>query len=343
MTKQKAKVPWTEANQAFLVAEFARLKNRFASKIGKSPASEKTERPPKMEEPAAIERLVEVFGLSSFERDILLLCAGYEMDSEIAALCEECQRTTQRPGITFGLAMGMLADSHWSALTPSRPLRRYRLIEVGSGQSLTAAPLRIDERILHYLAGVNALDSRLAPLIQSIAVPEWIVSEHQAVASRAAAGLAAFADGFPLIQFCGDDASGQEDIAAIVARSVGCQLFGIRADELPPSGQDLDQFAILWEREALLLNGALVIQCAFAGAGASARHLAERSRTPVFLASREPIRLTRTFLRFDVNKPQPSEQKRLWQQALGPAAVGLNGVLDDLAEQFRLSARMIFA
>ena len=74
----------------------------------------------------------------------------------------------------------------------------------------------------------------------------------------------------------------------------------------------------------------------------SARRLAERLQGIVIVASREPVRFNRAFLRFEVNKPQPPEQKRLWQQALGPAAAGFNGILDDLSEQFRLSARMIF-
>ncbi len=54
--------------------------------------------------------------------------------------------------MTFGLALALLPDPHWDAITPSRPLRRFRMLEV-SRPHLTSAPLRIDERILHYLAG----------------------------------------------------------------------------------------------------------------------------------------------------------------------------------------------
>ena len=46
------------------------------------------------------------------------------------------------------------------------PLRRWRLIEVDDRQGLTAARLKIDERILHYLAGINELDIRLQSLLQ---------------------------------------------------------------------------------------------------------------------------------------------------------------------------------
>jgi SpoVK/Ycf46/Vps4 family AAA+-type ATPase len=66
----------------------------------------------------------------------------------------------------------------------------------------------------------------------------------------------------------------------------------------------------------------------------------ERLPGPLFLATREPLRMDRTLVRFDVNKPAPMEQKQLWSKALGNAQQ-LNGTLDDLSQQFRLSARMI--
>jgi SpoVK/Ycf46/Vps4 family AAA+-type ATPase len=43
----------------------------------------------------------------------------------------------------------------------------------------------------------------------------------------------------------------------------------------------------------------------------------------------------------DVDKPAPVEQKKLWKRSLGKGGEKLNGVLDDLSEQFRLSARAI--
>jgi SpoVK/Ycf46/Vps4 family AAA+-type ATPase len=51
--------------------------------------------------------------------------------------------------------------------------------------------------------------------------------------------------------------------------------------------------------------------------------------------------LERTALHFEVHKPNPIEQKQLWQQALGQDAIRLNGALDGIASQFKLSARTI--
>lgn len=263
------------------------------------------------------------------------------MDSMLAERCAESHGHPQKTYVTFGLAMAGLADSNWNALTPSRPLRRLRMLEVQSSNNLTSAPLRIDERILHYLAGINAMEPRLEPLLRIGLFPEWVAEEHRSMAIHAAHLIETHAEYSPLVHLCGDDPLGQEDIAALAAHQTGRQLFVVRTEELPPMGSDLDQFALLWERESHLASGALLIQGGSSGLGASARHLVERLPGLIFVASREPVRLIRSLVRLDVNKPGPVEQKQLWRKALGETAESLNGTLDDLAEQFRLSARVI--
>jgi len=75
-----------------------------------------------VEPPAELELLCAMLGLSAFERDIVLLCAGVELDSRLADLCGA------RP--TFSMALAAFPGAHWSALSPSRPLRYWRL-EIG--------------------------------------------------------------------------------------------------------------------------------------------------------------------------------------------------------------------
>jgi ATPase family associated with various cellular activities (AAA)/Winged helix domain, variant len=349
MTQTATKIPWVEANQAYLVAEFARLKEKLGVKFEDQPTEtsrvEQTVADARMalEEPLAIDRLVDLFGLSSFERDILLLCAGVEMDSTLAARCAELQGRPQQAYATFGLAMALLAEPHWSALTPARALRRFRLLEVDTGHGLVSAPLRIDERILHYLAGMNLLDAHLESFLHRSPFPDWIAGEHQLVADQIAELCENYSPYSPLIHVCGDDPQGHEDAVSLAVLNSGQQLFTLKAEDLPPLGPDLDHIALLWQRESLLLPGALLIQCGTGGLTPSARHLVERLPGLVFLSSRESLRLQRAFVRFDVDKPGPQEQRRLWQKVLGPAAAKLNGSLDEVSEQFRLSGKMIFS
>src|SRR5216683_81173 len=171
-------VSWAEANQACLVAEFARLRQKLdatspqaahqSSDLAIDPSPHQHHE--SLDPPSAIDQITETFGLSTFERQLLLLCAGIEMDSTLATQCSEALgfgRNDRRGAISFSLALAVLDDPHWSALAPSAPLRRFHLVELESGHGLTSAPLRIDERILHYLAGVNELDSRLEPLLRT--------------------------------------------------------------------------------------------------------------------------------------------------------------------------------
>ena len=347
MTSAESSSSWAEQNQAYLIAEFACLQHRLlaseqneASKTAELDAQAADLRT-RMEPPPAIDLLSDLFALTTFERRLLLLCAGVEMDSRLAERCAEVLGHPQKAYVTFGLAMGCLADSNWSALTLSRPLRRFRMLEVQPGNNLTTAPLRIDERILHYLAGINVLDPRLESLLRIAPFPEWIAEEQRSMGMRAAHLIETQSQYSPLVHLCGDDPLGQEDIAAFAAHRTGRQLFIVKTEELPATGPELDQFAFLWERESLLASGALLIQAASSGLSASANHLVERLPGLIFVASREPVRLDRALVRLDVNKPGPVEQKQLWNKALGETAENLNGMLDDLAEQFRLSARMI--
>jgi hypothetical protein len=351
---------WAEANQAFLVAEFARLREQMERRNSERPQTKSKAKSgdalrraqqtlERLNTPAAIDQLAALFALSPFERDILLLCAGVEMDSALAAQCTDglghAGGHAQRPAPTFGFALSTLTHPHWSALTPSRPLRRYRLIEIDSNHGLTTGALRIDERILHFIAGINLLDPRLDTLLEPTPPRAWIANEHQALAEEIAAVFTNAPDRPhdrpPILHLCGDDAHGQQDTAAHAAAEAGCQLFRIRAEDIPTAGADLDQILLLWTRESGLLNAVLLIECGTTGLTPSARHILERLPGHVIVSSREPFQISRSLLRYEVNKPQAAEQKRLWQEALGPAAQTLDGFLDNIAEQFRLSARTI--
>ena len=82
------------------------------------------------------------------------------------------------PGGAFGLALSVLPDPAWDAISPERPLRFWRLIEITQrpGDGLIAAALRADERIVNYIKGHNYLDDRLAPLVSRLDSVKFAVS-----------------------------------------------------------------------------------------------------------------------------------------------------------------------
>ena len=80
---------WCDANQAYLVAEFARLKLRLGAEHDERVVVSQLEAAQAaLPAQAAIDMLSELFGLSAFERDLLLLVAGVEMDAELGRVCE---------------------------------------------------------------------------------------------------------------------------------------------------------------------------------------------------------------------------------------------------------------
>ncbi|MDN0075094.1 ATP-binding protein [Crenobacter sp. SG2303] len=352
---------WTDANQQLLVAEFERLKQRLGTEgdaqpsefarlkqrfglVGNAlrPASALETARAAMPAPAAIDQLSDCFGLSAFERDVLLLCAGVEMDAQLAAQCTVVSGDFRRPGPTFGLALAALDEPHWSALAPVRPLRRWRLVEVEQVAGVAQGRLRIDERILHYLAGVNYLDVRLGSLLRPLTPPTVMADAHRAICDAVHNALEmTTGNGVPAVWLTGDDALGQSDVAAAVAAALGLELHALRAEDVPADHAELEAFATLWEREAVLLGGALLV-----GGGAdvlphAAYRLVDALRGLVFVSTSQPQPLERPALRFTINKPDAVEQKQLWQQALGDGATRLNNALDGVASQFRLSARTI--
>jgi hypothetical protein len=332
---------WTEANQQFLVAEFARIAALLAGDASDGAAPERVERcRAALDSPAAIDLLSERFQLSAFERDVLLLAAGVEMDTRLSALCAN---GSARGGFaTFGIALAVLPDPHWSALTPMRPLRRWRMIEPEPSSALVTARLQIDERILHFIAGLNGLDARLRSLVRAVDEPAVLARSQRDAGHIIVESLRRHADPVaPLVQLWGSDAQGQRDVAAHVATAAGLRLQAIAASDVPSQPHDLDAFITLWEREVALSNYALLVETGeTAASSAGVRRLAEQVGGMVLLAVREPITVEREDWRFRVDKPAGHDQRLLWQDALGDMPECAQQ-LADASAPFQLSAQDI--
>ncbi|WNG35762.1 ATP-binding protein [Archangium violaceum] len=343
---------WTEANQRYLSAALGRVRaalERHATREPREPAPEE-ERPLEessvvMPAPSALDRLSAVFQLSPFERDVLLLCAGVELDSTFAARCASAQGDPRRTWPTFSLALAVLRGAHWSALTPSAPLRRWRLVELGPGDALTTSPLRIDERVLHYLAGVQHPDERLVGLLEPLTLTGLLVPSHQELVRRLVTLWSRTPEGtqLPVVQLCGDEVADKRAIAAAACSALGTNLYRVFANGLPTGTDEVPMSRLLW-REAALSGSALLLDCHDLEPGDSARlgaalRFIERAEGPLFVSSRERLRLPgQTLTTLDVARPTHHEQRLLWNEALKPASPEL---VERLVTQFDLSAPAI--
>ena len=346
-------ITWYEANQRYLIAALGPVREALERHAGNDDARpvhpRRKEELDAFEPPPALETLCAMFGLSAFERDIILLCAGVELDSTFAACCATAQEDPGRTTPTLGLALAALPDAHWSALNPASPLRRWRLIEVGSGEALNTSPIRISERVLHYLAGVQHLDESLEGFLTPVHLTTELPPSQRALAERVTEIWSGRdeASSLPVILLCGSEGSGKETVAAAACTAMGLGLYAIRAEDIPSSPAEREALSRLCEREAVLGRGVLLVDCDRVEGSELARApipFVESAQVMVFVTSLDPVRLPRRRLvRLDVRGPSPTEQRGLWQSVLGPSAAELNGKLGEITTQFSLGPQDIMA
>jgi len=334
--------PWYPANQRNLADAVERVGRRLdrlaASRAGQAPPDEpEASGMDKSPEVSALAVLVETLGLSPFERDVLLLCAGAELGNGFERRYADAAGDSRRDYPTFGLAMAALERPHWSALSPAAPLRFWRLIELESGGPVTSSPLRIDEWVLHYLAGVSYLDERLARVLRRVGADSELPPSHLEAARTVAGAWGAGVLTAPVVVLTGADGLAARGVAATAAAAVGLDIYVVHGADLP-AGNEGVAFQRLWERNAALAPAALLIDLHEGdGVPRGVLALAETLQGRLVLSARQPLRVAgRAAVRIDLQAPTVSERHDLWRRALGPAAGSLNGALSAVADQFDL-------
>jgi ATPase family associated with various cellular activities (AAA) len=325
---------WQEANQRYLVAHLDRLRGTLQRHAGEHVKAEPV--PP---EPPALRQLMETFALSGFERDVLLLCAGCELEGDFAGLCAAAQGDPQRAYPTFGLALAALPDPHWTALGPDGPLRRWRLVETTPGDSLTGGPLQIDERVLHHLAGVSTVDARLRGVVRRVRAQPQPASREAAAGKIV--GLWEAGGGVPpAVQLCGCDPSARRGVAAAACVQAGLAAMTLDAAELPTSSAEQETLARLWEREAALSRAALVLEIDELD-DSDRRRAVVRFLEAVggrrIVSTTDPVQTRgEPILRVDLEPLDTAEQLELWTTALNGCERGED--IGSVAQQFRLGS-----
>ena len=274
------------------------------------------------ESPPALMILSRRLGLGQFEEHILLLCAAMEFDTRIAALCARAQNDLSRPYPTFALALALFDDPVWEALSPERPLRYWRLIEINQpgAQPLTSSALRADERIVSYLKGLNYLDDRLMPLLTPLTdTADDLPPSQQRQADTIVQHVRTASHGLPVVHLLGADSASKRFIVKRVAQELGVSVYRLGADMLPAAFAELETLARLYQRESQLLPVALYLDAQDSDKEPPAvnRFLAKMSGL-VFLDTRESwSQLGRNALTLDVAKPSSAEQEDAWRKVLG--------------------------
>ncbi|KAF3886738.1 MULTISPECIES: ATP-binding protein [Nostocales] len=344
---------WLQQNQEYLGQALAWLRSRL-QEMAKLPGAEIPEvrefpTGEAMNPPAALMLLSHKLGLSRFEQQVLLLCVAIELDTRIARLCAKAQDNEYQPYPTFALALSLFDEPAWEALSWESPLRYWRLIEIHQSgvQLLTSSALRADERIVHYIKGLNLLDDRLASLLMPLSTEEWEVElphSQQTVVESIFQQLAQTGRGQPLpvIQLVGADSHSKQLIAQQIVAEMDRYIYRLPVELLPSNASELETLARLWQRETLLLPLALYLDAQEVdgkqhqdGELPPLHRFLNRSGGLIFLSTREARQnLGLPTIVVDIDKPTAHEQQALWEAVLDSSSREYAGIL---ATQFNLN------
>jgi AAA+ superfamily predicted ATPase len=228
------------------------------------------------------------------------------------------------------------------------------LIEIDTGVSLTRSLLRIDKRILCYLLGEPSFDSKLESIVKPISVADIgnikLQPSHNFVAEQLATiwSEAVLRSNTPIVELCSIETTASNQIAAIVCHRNGCNLYVMKARVLTNNSDEIKLLLRRWEREALLSNSALLLDCHDISATDTVilfaiQQLVENIKTRLIIACRLRLPIQgQTFITLDVPKLTNTEQLAIWRDALGESkASSLNG-LSALVSQFNISQFAIY-
>jgi hypothetical protein len=327
----------TGANQAAVgcAADLGDDLERVLRRLGGEPGAD--------ERPVAVGRgnhgenrlghIVRVFQLSVFERDLLLWCAGLELDSRFGRAFAAAYGEPRRAAPTFGLALAALDEPHWDALTPAGPLRFWRLVEPAPGAGLVDRPLRIDERILAHLLGVDCLDPRLDGVLRACPPGGLLTPEQQVAAVAVATALDRL--GAPAaVALSGADRVTRRRVAAAVAASAGAPLVVLSVPAVPAAEAEAAALVRLVERDVALLGALLLVEVPDdAPAHAALSTALARLGCPLLLSGGLAVPEHPRPAQSPVPSPTAAEQRALWTDVLSVPVP--DEVLRDVAGHFR--------
>jgi MoxR-like ATPase len=334
---------WTDLNRHWLIAALARLRQRLAKPRPEGPFADCVEATPARDFTPALLHCAQAFGLSAFERELLLLLAGLDLDQGLRAAVARLNGGASARA-SFGLAFAVLTRPHWDALSPEGTLRRWRMVELEPDGSLALSALGLDERVLHFITGVESTDAALAAAACLVRAASGVDADDQALVNRIARLVATGGPRGPVVVLQGQDAdpAARRDIALAVAAHLARPALWIEARDLPGDGESLLSLAIHVDREAALI-GCLPVLSTDNATAPAALALAGRLSSPVLWlgaphAGLMALPRARRVLRLELPPPDAERTRRalLGRCQRLAAEEGVGAELNRAARQFHL-------
>lgn len=301
---------------------------------------------------SALAKLCDIFSLSEFERDILLLCTTLELEPNVADLCAKLQGNPQLNYPTLALALITFPEASWSVLSPHNRLQHWRLIEIGTGLTLAQAPLRIEPYILSYLLGEPTFDKQLLAFVYPFPphleqIP--LAPSQEKIVEQIVGIWSELSYPYPTLQLCGQESTAKYAIAKAVSVCLGLDLYFCRATVFSQSHNDIQQIKQRWGREALLNNNLLLLECenilpTESKLAFEISQFVEGLYSPVIICSQKRLQAQYGhFITFDIHQLTYQEQTDIWITHLGTDANQFQVEISKLVSQFNLNNTTIQA
>jgi len=318
-----------------------------------------------------LSRLVELFGLSDLQREVLVICLGPEIDLKYERLYGYLHDDMTKKRPTLDLVMRLLCArfeerlSVRQLLEPGSPLVEWGLVSLHDDPgvrrpALPARYLKLDERIAAYLLGSDPIDERLQALADPLAARanEDIPAEvSQRLRGWIAAWPSTWQDRAPVVLIHGKYGSGKHAAARRLAEGLSMPCLMFSAAGILNGGLPAGQAVRLAEREALLRQGLVCwsqvddLLHADASGELAREHDAfiqalASGRAPAVLIgakSWEPGRQmsSRPFLRLAIPESSYTERKAAWAGRLNGSSQLSEAEISALAGRFRLTPGQI--
>jgi len=288
-----------------------------------------------------LERLVEAFALSDFERGLVNLCFLLETEPDAGLAIAELTGDRHVGGVPIGVVHALLGTADWSATSPGGPLRRWRILETVGVAPRVQQRLRLADAVVDALLGFVAIDARWVDLIvpvepAEVASPDLVAELATLLARRDATGLS------PLLA---GEVDGGLAGAAAAAAALGLKAYQLDAERLTAAGASTAELQRLWERDTAWAPSVLLVPAPQepSAAAALAAFVSGLAAHVVVLGD-APGGTRRNVERLSARSHPPRAALASWRTALGEAATRkLNGSVERVASQFDLPAERIGA
>jgi ATP-dependent 26S proteasome regulatory subunit len=290
---------------------------------------------------APLDLLAGTFGLHAVEREAVVLALAVELDPSLEPLIAQANENTSRtrPTPALALALSDTADgaSALALFGEGGPLRQFRIMEhdPSDPSPLALRPLRLADRVISYLLGMNTADTRVADLLRSFAPS---VHADAALVARAEQWLTAQGGRFPqlVVNLIGLPGSGRSSLARAIADRFGVTMLRLSARRLL-AAPDRDDLLHILARDAALQQAGFYVDLSDTDAAdpltSQLGELIDRLYGFVIVAGRSRWPGERQTLVLDVARPDRQTQAGLWRRLLPPDSSS-DEAIDAVVQQF---------